>query len=106
MTAGQVCRPVFCNVNVRIPDNAYGIWNNTISNTVPAGTLVRGMAYDNPLTISCIPQYRLAGRDKACSERGYTIRCDNDGKLRYSEVINDIVKLLALAHALALYYVP
>jgi len=106
MTAGQVCRPVFCNVNVRIPDNAYGIWNNTISNTVPAGTLVRGMAYDNPLTISCIPQYRLAGRDKACSERGYTIRCDNDGKLRYSEVINDIVKLLALAHALVLYYVP
>ena len=87
MTAGHVCLPVFCNVNVTIPDEAYGIWNNNLSNTVPAGTLVRGMAYANPLTISCIPQYRLAGRDKECSERGYTIRCGNDGKLHYFKVM-------------------
>jgi len=76
------CSRITCG-NFTVPANSVATRNSTSSAVSPAGSVVADLLYGETLTVTCDAKHRLGAADMSCGQRGFRVRCGDDGELSY-----------------------
>ena len=77
------CRRITCG-NFTVPANSVAARSDAVHD-ISAGTEVGELLYGETLTVSCVGNHRLGAAGMNCSQRGFRVRCGDEGQLEYDD---------------------
>ena len=78
-----LCQRITCG-NFTVPANSMASRNNSVHG-ISAGTEVDSLLYGETVTVSCAENHRLGAAGMNCSQRGFRVRCGDEGQLEYED---------------------
>jgi hypothetical protein len=77
------CQRITCG-NFTVPANSMASRSNSVHG-ISAGTEVDSLLYGETVTVSCAENHRLGAAGMNCSQRGFRVRCGDEGQLEYED---------------------
>ena len=77
------CQRITCG-NFTVPANSMASRDNSVPG-ISGGTEVDTLLYGETVTVSCVENHRLGAAGMNCSQRGFRVRCGDEGQLEYED---------------------